>query len=152
MIRKWVMLVVVAGFFAATAIFAGTSVPDVVEMKNPAYEKHTRGIASFTHKKHTETYGIGCGECHHDDSGEPLTDLEYGDEVKNCIECHSIPGQPPRGKDAPKLTEAQKLEYHAEAIHENCRDCHRKYNKEKGLKRKDPGYAPTTCSQCHPKE
>lgn len=149
--RTVFLLLAVAVIFAAAGIYAGTTVPDMVKMENPAYSEHTKGIVMFSHKKHAEDYGAGCGACHHDENATPLDSLKAGDDVANCIECHNIPGQAPRGKDAPKLSKAQKLEYHAEAIHDNCRDCHRAYNKEKGLKRKDPGYAPTSCTQCHPK-
>jgi NAD-dependent SIR2 family protein deacetylase len=41
-----------------------------------------------------------------------------------------------------------KLEWHAEAIHDNCKDCHKKFNKENKPEKK----APTTCVQCHPKK
>ena len=95
---------------------------------------------------------VGIGECHHDEKNQPLDSLQMGDNVQNCIECHKIPGEKPKGKDAPKLTRQQELEYHAEAIHDNCRGCHKAHNKEKGLKSKDPGYAPTSCKDCHPKE
>ena len=46
------------------------------------------------------------------------------------------------------------LEYHANAIHENCHGCHKKFNKKMGLKSKDKGYAPTKskCKMCHPKK
>ena len=132
-----------------SGLYAGTEVKDTINMKNKAYKKHTKSIAVFTHKKHIEEYKAGCGECHHNEKGEPLKDLKIGDNVKNCIECHNKPGQKPKGK---KLTPKEKLEYHAEAIHENCKGCHKKFNKEKGLKSKDKGAAPTSCKKCHPKK
>lgn len=125
---------------------------DVIKMENKAYTEHKKGIVEFSHKKHAEDYGTGCGECHHDENNKPLDNLKAGDDVQNCIECHKIPAEKPKGKDAPELTRSQELEYHAEAIHDNCRGCHKKYNKEKGLKSKDPGYAPTSGMQCHPKD
>ena len=136
-------------FFLAAALNAGTTVSDVIKMENKAYSEHKRSIVEFSHKKHAEEYGAACGDCHHDDKGKPLTDLKAGDSVQSCIECHKTPGEKPKGKDAPKLTKTQELEYHAEAVHENCRECHKKFNKEKGLTAKDAGYAPTTCKQCH---
>jgi hypothetical protein len=137
--------------FLSTAMYAGTTVQDVIRMENKAYSKHTKGIVEFSHKKHMEDYKAGCGECHHDEKGKPLDGLKAGAPVQGCIECHKIPGEAPKGKDAPKLTKQQSLEYHADAVHDNCRECHKKFNKEKGLKAKDPGYAPTACTQCHPK-
>lgn len=142
--------------FAAAAIisiiitavlYAGTTVPDEVLMKNPAYTKHKKSLVNFPHKKHVEDYAKeSCGQCHHDDKGKPLS-LKMGDDVQNCIECHKIPSERPKGKDAPKLTKKQRLEYHAEAIHYSCRGCHKKANKKSGTKA-----APTTCKGCHPKK
>lgn len=132
---------------AATALYAGTTVPDVIQMNNPAYEEHTKGIVAFTHKKHAEDYGASCGDCHHDDQGKPLADLKAGDDVQGCIACHKNPGERPKGKDAPKLDKTGRLAYHAEALHYNCRDCHKEYNKKNKTKA-----APTTCTKCHPKK
>jgi len=144
-----VLMLCVAG---AGALYAGTEVQDVIKMENKAYEKHTKSIVKFTHKKHVEEYKAGCGECHHDEKGKPLDNLKMGDDVQNCIACHSKPGERPKGKGAPKLSKKERLDYHAEAIHYNCRDCHKKFNKDKGLKSRDKGAAPTTCKQCHPKQ
>ncbi len=142
-------------FLCAAGIYAGTTVPDVVKMQNKAYEKHDKGIVEFTHKKHVEDYAKanpelyknGCGACHHDAEGKPLTGLKMGENVQNCIECHKKPGEKPKGKDAPKLSDKEAREYHAEALHDNCRDCHKDFNKKNNTKA-----APTTCSKCHPKE
>ncbi len=147
------LLVGTACVFLAGGLQAGTEVADVIKMENPAYE-HTKGIAEFTHKKHVEEYDASCGDCHHDDKGQPLTDLKWGDDVQNCIECHSKPGEVPtdvkkewREKKL-KRDEIKKLEleYHAEALHANCIDCHKDYNRENKTKA-----APTSCSKCHPK-
>ena len=119
-------------------------VADVIPMDNPAYPEHTKPIAQFTHKKHYEEYEIGCGECHHDENGEPLTDLKPGDPVESCIACHDKPGKAPRGE---KLSKSEELQYHTEALHENCISCHREYNRENNTKD-----APQTCGQCHVKE
>jgi endogenous inhibitor of DNA gyrase (YacG/DUF329 family) len=100
----------------------------------------------FTHKKHMEDYAIGCGDCHHDDSGEPLTNLKMGDEVENCIACHAEPGKAPAKIDNKKLTAEQKLEYHTDALHQNCITCHKDFNKKNNSKA-----APATCKQCHDK-
>lgn len=143
-------ILVIATCFMATFLYAGTEVADVIKMENKAYEKHTKGIVMFAHKKHVEEYKAGCGECHHDENNKPLDNLKEGDNVQNCIECHKKPGMI-RGKKAKGLTKEQKREYHANAMHENCKGCHKKFNKEKGLKSKDEGAAPTTCKACHPK-
>jgi cytochrome c553 len=104
----------IAGLFFATGIYAGTVVQDVIKMDNKAYAKHKKSIVMFSHKKHIEEYKAGCGECHHDADNKPLDNLKAGDDVQNCIECHKIASERPKGKDAPKLTKKQRLEYHAE--------------------------------------
>ena len=137
----------IAALFFATGIYAGTAVEDMIKMENKAYAKHKKSIVMFSHKKHSEDYKAGCGECHHDANNKPLDNLKAGDAVQNCIECHKKPSRKPRAKKgAPKLTQAQKLEYHAEAIHLNCISCHKKFKKKTGTKA-----APTSCAKCHPK-
>jgi hypothetical protein len=141
---------VMVEFFAA-GIYAGNKAPDVIKLKDKEYKKYTKGIVEFSHKKHTEEYAKkypegykdGCGTCHHvekDGKHVPRKDLKEGDDVERCIECHSKPGK--KTKDA-----KNKLEFHAEAMHENCIGCHRDY--DKANKTKD---APTSCSKCHPKK
>jgi len=153
------VLVVIATLFVVAGIYAGTQVKDEIKMENKAYAEHTKSIVTFSHLKHSKEYAeqnpdlykSGCGECHHDKDNKPLTNLKEGDEVQNCIECHKKPGNM-TGKEAKGLSKEQKREYHANAIHDNCKGCHKKFNKEKNLKLKDPGVAPVTCTQCHPKE
>lgn len=152
--HKKVLIAVIA--CAVMALFggiihAGTEVKDVIKMENPNYKKHKKGIVEFSHKKHSAEYKADCGECHHDEEGEPL-ELKEGDEVQNCIECHKKPAKSPKGKGKPKLTKEEKLEYHADAIHMNCKGCHKKHNK-KIKKNKDTKAkkAPTSCKKCHPK-
>jgi len=147
--------------FASVALYAGTTVPDVIKMEND-YE-HEKAIVEFSHKKHAEDYAAAnpklyknkCGECHHDENGNPLSDLKAGDNVQKCIECHKKPGEVP--KDVKKEWRTKKikkkekdklsLEWHAEALHDNCRTCHKKWNKANKSKA-----APTTCTKCHPKK
>ena len=144
--------------FCITAVIYAKAVPDVIELKDPAYEKHKKGVVHFEHKKHQDDYAKqypeyyknGCGECHHDKDGKPLSNLKEGDDVQKCIECHKIPGEAPKGKKAKKkLSKKEKIkEYHAEALHANCKGCHKKYNKKYKPEKK----APTTCAKCHPKK
>jgi len=155
-----VSIVGIAGLFLSAGIYAGAEVPDVIKMENKAYKKHKKAIVMFSHKKHQEDYAkkhpelykAGCGECHHDEDNKPLADLKAGDPVQSCIECHKKPSERPKGKGAPKLKKKGRLAYHAEAIHYNCKGCHKKYNKKNKLKSKDKGAAPTTCKKCHPKK
>jgi hypothetical protein len=148
-------LVSLATVFIAAGIYAGTAVPDVITMQNKAYEKHTKGIVEFSHKKHVEEYKAACGDCHHDDQGKPLTALKEGDNVEACITCHKTPGTVPgelkkewRETKVPKAEqEKRKLEFHAEAVHQNCITCHKDFNKKNNTKA-----APVTCTTCHPKQ
>ena len=165
-----VIATVVSGlllFAAAGLLYAGTEVKEIIKMDNKAYAKHKKGIVTFSHakhqteyaKKHPDLYKKGCGECHHDKDNKPLTELKEGDEVKNCIECHKKPGEMPKAEKKKmkkeKVSKAEKkskkLAYHAEALHYNCRGCHKSYNKK--IKKMDPKpeKAPTTCKKCHPK-
>ncbi|MFZ0610702.1 MAG: cytochrome c3 family protein [Desulfobacterales bacterium] len=147
------MVIGVALVFFAAGIYAAAKVEDVIKIQDKKCE-YTKGIVEFTHKKHTEEYAKkspdlfkdNCGTCHHDDKGKPLTNLAAGQEVKRCIECHDKCGEAPKGKDAPKLTDKEKLAYVAEAFHTNCRECHKDFNKANNTKD-----APTTCTKCHPK-
>ena len=162
--KKLLVLVVLscAALFFAAGIYAKT-VPDVIPLQDPAYKEHTKGVVQFTHGKHQKDYAKeypdlyknGCGECHHDKDKKPLVDLKEGDPVQRCIECHKKPGEVP--KDLKKKWREQKvkkaekkkmeLEYHAEALHDNCRGCHKTFNKKY-----KPKKAPTTCTKCHPKK
>ena len=140
------MAVGVAAIFAAAALYGGTNPPEVIRMENKIYTKHEKGIVEFSHKKHVEVYKNTCGDCHHDKDHKPLTALKAGDPVQGCAECHKKPGEKPKGKDAPTLTDKETMEYHAEALHKNCRGCHSEMNKKNNNQN-----APTTCVKCHPK-
>jgi hypothetical protein len=148
-------LVGLATVFIAAGIYAGTAVPETITMQNKAYEKHTKGIVEFSYKKHVAEYKAACGDCHHDDQGKPLTALKEGDNVESCITCHKIPGTVPgelkkewRETKVPKAEqEKRELEYHAEAVHQNCITCHKDFNKKNNTKA-----APVTCTTCHPKQ
>jgi Class III cytochrome C family len=149
------VIVVSAALFVAAEIYA-EAVPQVIKLEDPAYKEHEKGVVNFEHGKHQkeyaekypEFYKNGCGECHHDKENKPLTNLKEGDEVQKCIECHKIASEAPKGKKAKKkLSKKEKIkDYHAEALHENCRGCHRLFNK----KVKPAKKAPTTCAKCHP--
>lgn len=160
--RMWLMVALVGAgvalLFASVGIYAATTVPDVIKMNDKAYTKHKEGIVIFQHKLHAEVYPKkypdlyknGCGECHHDKDGKPLKNLKPTDKVQRCIECHKIPGERPKGHGAKKLTKEERLKYHAEAMHQACKGCHRKYNKE--YKPPKDKRAPTSCKKCHPKK
>lgn len=155
--NKKLLVLVIVGFavlFVGAGIYA-KAVPEEIELKDPAYQEHKKGVVKFSHGKHQkeyakqypELYKNSCGECHHDKDNKPLTSLKEGDDVQKCIECHKIASEAPKGKAAPKkLTKKEKIkDYHAEALHENCKSCHRNFNKAY-----KPKKAPVTCSTCHP--
>jgi hypothetical protein len=163
--RKLVQISAVVGIavlFFVAGIYA-KSVPDMIKLEDPAYEEHKKGVVEFSHGKHQKDYAEaypdlytrGCGECHHNEKNEPLSSLKEGEPVQRCIECHKIPGEVPKDLKkewrAKKVSNAdqkkKKMEYHAEALHENCRVCHKNFNKKY-----KPKKAPTTCTKCHPKK
>ncbi|MBW2157065.1 MAG: cytochrome c3 family protein [Deltaproteobacteria bacterium] len=139
-----------------SSIQEGIAFPNIIDMNNKAYAKHAKGIQTFTHmkhakeyaEKHPELYKNGCGSCHHDKNNKPLRNLKEGDDVQNCIECHKKAGYI-KGKEAKGLSKEKKREYHANAIHDNCKGCHKDFNKKMMLKSKDKGAAPVTCKTCH---
>ncbi len=153
--RSLILIAAVSGFamLFAGVVVAGTDFEDVIILKPIAGEgKYQDRTVTLTHKKHYEEYNIGCGDCHHDENGKPLSDLKIGDDVQECIECHSKPGEVPKDekmkwrKERVPRKEQQKmsLEYHAEAFHENCIECHKDFNKKNKTKA-----APQACTQCH---
>jgi hypothetical protein len=108
-------LVVSAMFVCAVALAAA---PDKVDFSG--YEK-SKPIRVFDHRKHVEQK-FPCGDCHHKAMDGKI-------EVK-CSECHkkTAEGKTPNFKDA---------------FHKQCKGCHDRQNKEKGLK------APSKCTECH---
>jgi hypothetical protein len=145
--KRSVLVLVAAAFsilFVAAVLNAGTESPDVIKLETKAYPKHTMSPVSFSHKKHTADYGVKCGECHHDAKGKTLADLKEGDKVKACIECHKTPGMKPSGVD-----DKNKIQYHGEAMHANCIQCHRDFNKKMKAEGKTDKKAPVLCNQCH---
>ena len=162
MLKKRILTATTIGIsilFCVAGIYAAA--PDVITMKQD-YE-HKKAIMDFSHKKHAETYvkeypdlyPNGCGDCHHDENNKPLSNLGPDDPVQSCFECHKKPGEVPKSikdewkKTKPKKAEKNKikLEYHAEAIHMNCKGCHKAFNKKY-----KPKKAPISCTKCHPKQ
>ena len=65
------------------------------------------------------------------DAGAPLDGLTLNDAVEGCIACHDQPAKAPAKVDGKKLSKADKMAYHADALHENCITCHKEFNKKK---------------------
>ena len=152
-----IIIVVVVALSVPAGIYAGTKVSDVIKFDNKAYRGHKESIVIFSHRKHQQEYrekrsflfDSPCGECHHDDKNKPLVNLKEGDNVKRCIECHKKP-QYITPKEAKKLSKEKKREYHANALHDNCKDCHKKFNKK--FNKTSKTGAPASCNTCHPKK
>jgi len=125
----------------ATILTAGTNFLKIIPMNEPSY-KHKKKIVQFTHKKHVSAYQLKCGECHHDKTGKPVV-LKHGTNVDRCVKCHSKPGEI-KGKKAKGMSNAEKRSYHANALHDKCRGCHKELKKSKKSK-----IAPTSCRKCH---
>jgi len=153
--RKKQLLIAVLGtitlMLLSAGIYAAAAVPDVIRLETKAYAKNEKGPVNFNHQKHQvdyeknypDLYKAGCGECHHDQNHQPRKNLKKSDNVEKCIQCHKKP-EYVKGQRAKSLSKKQKLEYHANALHENCQGCHKKVNKKVGKK-----IAPTTCKKCH---
>ncbi len=127
-----------------SAGYANEQVPDRTAMNSKVYGQHTKSLVTFTHKKHNVDYKIACAECHHVyKDGKSI--WEEGDKVEKCGVCHSK--DKPSREERKELSGAEKIKgYHYEAIHENCKGCH------KDLKREGKPTGPIACSKCHPKE
>jgi hypothetical protein len=78
-----------SSLFIAAGIFAGTFGPEMVKLQTDGYQ-NTRGIVNFQHKQHVTEYKLGCGSCHHDDSGTPLDSFSMGEKAPNCVNCHDL--------------------------------------------------------------
>lgn len=141
--RTIILVAIISGvmMFMAVGLYAGTGgCPETVEMKNEnAFDQHRMAIVNFDHAQHSEEYGIGCGECHHDKNNEPLAELTCEDEVHSCFECHSGTGAgTPKDFMGPK-PDAEALESYYTAVHVNCVGCHKKQD------------GPKSCNECHAK-
>lgn len=104
-----------------------------------------RGSVTFTHEKHVKEYKIECGKCHHDGSGDPLTDIEPGEEIDRCIDCHDQDGLL-RGKALDAASPEEILEHYPNAMHQLCISCHKEHNNQTHTL-----FAPEACRGCHKK-
>lgn len=131
--------ITVVAFVAVAALFSvawaqatkSGEVSDVVEINDAVFTTHKQGPVKFTHMKHSVDYKLKCTECHHGDTGSTNNTWKEGDPVKKCSACHLLK------KDGKK----EKLE---KAFHDNCKTCHKDFNKANGGKG-----APTACKDCH---
>jgi uncharacterized paraquat-inducible protein A len=103
-------VVILSVVFAASTVLAAA--PEKVTFKAE------KGNVTFDHKGHAAKIAK-CAECHHKD--------EAGKEQK-CDKCHA------KGKGEGKKVELK------EALHKNCKDCHKAGKK-----------GPEKCDGCHKK-
>ena len=133
---------------AVTALYAQTQFPDEIIMDyNPyvqrRYTPPEHEVFVCLHGTHNTDYKISCGECHHDKDGNFLKDLKIGDDVKQCVECHTELNKTAKNEKSIMLLE--------NAIHGQCKVCHKKINIEAGDPEGTSGPAPVFCKECHVK-
>ena len=155
MIRRALVIGAVFGFFLvafSTPCAAGDYPPGVISftgstgrpMEAPGvYPRLYSGAVEFSHEKHFSDYGPSCSDCHHDDSGEPRTDLTSGMDVDNCIDCHDEEDLV-YGRPADEMDEGGLIAHRANVVHRLCVGCHERSSAEaKAL------VAPLACRGCH---
>jgi hypothetical protein len=102
------------------------------------FKKSIKPPVKFPHEKHAVEYKIACTECHHIyKDGKNV--WKEGDKVQPCFTCH--PADRAEAKELSKKEGVRILDL-KNAFHKNCKDCHKKADKE-GKK------APTKCNECH---
>ena len=132
---------------------AQQTVPEVIDFDGAAdggssrdfYGSVYTGSVKFKHSMHVEDYGAVCGDCHHDDSLEPIESYDP-DQVYTCIDCHDEEGliRGPKAENAASHDDL--IEHRANVLHLQCVGCHARYNNEKHMIR-----APEACITCHDK-
>ena len=124
--KRGVYLFIAIAFLGGLLISVAIAEPGDTLLIQNEYTKRMKKPVTFTHKKHTEDYKIGCTECHH------TWKKEEGKNPKKCAECHT------------EKAEGEKLGT-KRAYHKQCMDCH------KALKKESKPTGPTTkCTECHP--
>ena len=141
-----VLTALAMGVVFVFAVAHASDPADTMTMDSKIFDKHTKGLVTFTHKKHNVDYKIACTDCHHVFEGGKNVWKE-GDAVQKCDACHSQ-DKAPKAKEGEKgLSKKVKIkQFHYSAIHENCVGCH------KDLKKKAKPTGPTACKDCHPKK
>jgi hypothetical protein len=84
--------------------------------------KSATGNVLFDHKRHVsdQGYGLSCQDCHH------TLEEDETEGAQSCSECHEAE------------SEDEDVLKHSDALHKQCIDCHREF--EKG---------PEECTACH---
>lgn len=155
MVRRALVSGIVFGFFMVVLSVtgaAGDSPPEVISFKGSAgrpmeapgvYPRLYSGAVSFSHEKHFSDYGPSCPDCHHDDSGEPRSDLTTGMDVDNCVDCHDNEGLV-YGRPADEMSDGDLVTHRANVMHRLCVGCH-----ERSSAKAAALVAPLACRGCH---
>ncbi len=133
------------------AAFAAESIPKVIHFEGAVdggtaqdrYPSIYTGAVLFNHEKHHMDYGAKCGNCHHDDDGEPIDGFD-SHITFTCEDCHYLEGLI-RGPMAENDTsESDLIAHRSNVLHMRCIGCHRQYNNLNKVVR-----VPESCITCH---
>ncbi len=100
------------------------------------YGEMDESPAPFSHSVHED---FDCGECHHDEQGDPMDET---DKMVGCMSegCHDM-------AVAEEPEDRRDITYFYKAYHDLCMSgCHR------DLARAGEETGPTACPECHPEE
>lgn len=136
------LTIVALGVVFLFSVVHASGPADEMTMNSPVFEKHTKSLVTFTHKKHNVDYKIPCADCHHIYEGGKNVWTEDKPAAK-CTTCHKE-AKAPKGEKMPKADKIKK--YYYDAIHANCAGCH------KDLKKAGKPTGPVSCKECHPKQ
>jgi len=88
------------------------------------------GPVTFKHSEHIAKHKLACSTCHHG--------IKTDEEAKACSACH-------------KTEKVEKTPSYKDALHKNCKDCHKKYKEDAAAKGVQLDALPTLCKHCHKK-
>jgi len=138
----------------SVAVGADSEIPKTIEFDGAENGGQTKdlfpamysGKVVFGHTQHMEEYGLECGDCHHDDTMEPIEEYDPS-ESYSCGDCHAEPGLV-RGPIAEnEVSESDLVEHKANVLHMLCIGCHEERNSKKHSVK-----APVSCRTCHDKQ
>ena len=109
-----------------TILMAKTAPKDVIELGTAG----KNGPVTFKHSEHIAKHKLACSTCHHG--------IKTDEEAKACSACH-------------KTEKVEKTPSYKDALHKNCKDCHKKYKEDAAAKGVKLDALPTLCKHCHKK-
>ncbi|HFC97813.1 MAG TPA: class III cytochrome c [Thermosulfurimonas dismutans] len=133
--RKWVVMLGVMGLILGVyGVGTGScnEGPKVIKLPAPKMA-HTTVV--FPHWMHQNVLKGNCGECHHSRTADwKQVPYKKGMKIQKCDTCHN------KQHPNPKLRSVKN------AMHINCRGCH------KAMKKEGKKTGPTGCFGCHKKK